>query len=345
MQVNYLKEAFKAMNRINEDAFPLDANGAEKLKRFIDGDDVEEIETVIDPDVKDEDDLAESYVGRIILRCPVCTSMIYKRKGDVVLSEDEYMANVGESCPYCQTSDGFKIIGEVAAVGEDDFDDNSSDVSVEDNDMIEERGRDLKEDINAIDVHTDEDCIRVTRDGDELSVKTWSDENVRNGRETIRPLSKENEMEITQRSEEVVEDEYDDGDYEDVDLDEFDSEEFDELEERYLKEVYDNVRSYKTIRGKLNGNKIVMEGVITFNSGRKVNTATTFRSDKKLRSGKLQFLGENKHLAGRGYAYTLTGKAVGKRLMLESLTYRYSGKDASTGKKQPVQGRVKLKRK
>ena len=111
--MNFL-DAFKALDALNEDTYSLDGEGIKKLKEFQDTDDLTDEVTVIDVDAETEEDLSDSYVGKVILDCSVCHSKLYKSKDEVEIDEEQQLANVGEECPYCYTSDGFKVIGEVS---------------------------------------------------------------------------------------------------------------------------------------------------------------------------------------------------------------------------------------
>ena len=111
--MNFL-DAFKALDALNEDTYSLDGEGIKKLKEFQDTDDLTDEVTVIDVDAETEEDLSDSYVGKVILDCSVCHSKLYKGKDEVEIDEEQQLANVGEECPYCYTSDGFKVIGEVS---------------------------------------------------------------------------------------------------------------------------------------------------------------------------------------------------------------------------------------
>ena len=112
-------EAFRALNALNEDIFSLDAEGVGKLSDFTQNDDLEDNVQIIDPAAETEDDLQDNYIGKVILDCCVCHSKLYKDKSEITISDDEDLANVGEECPYCFTPDGFKVIGEVVAFGEE----------------------------------------------------------------------------------------------------------------------------------------------------------------------------------------------------------------------------------
>ena len=108
--MNYLSEAFKQLEILNEDVFDLDKDGLEDLRDFQDEDE-EEVIDVIDPEAETEEELEDSYIGKVILDCSVCHTDIYKDKEDVIIDEETQLANVGEECPYCFSVDGFKVIG------------------------------------------------------------------------------------------------------------------------------------------------------------------------------------------------------------------------------------------
>lgn len=124
---NYLAEAFKSMRSddiLNEEAFTLDSKGADELKHFLDGDNVDDSVQSIDPDAKTPEELKDSYIGKVILDCCVCHSKLYKDKEDVIIDEDGDLANVDEECPFCYCVDGFKIVGEVKEFDKDDSDED-----------------------------------------------------------------------------------------------------------------------------------------------------------------------------------------------------------------------------
>lgn len=130
---NYLNEAFKQLEMLNEEEFNLnDKDAVKDMKDFM-GIDVDDSVEVIDPNAETEDDLEDSYVGKVILDCVVCHSKQYKDPNEVVIDDGE-LANVGEECPFCYTSDGFKVVGQVAPFDESDEDDDDQDEDDDDQD-------------------------------------------------------------------------------------------------------------------------------------------------------------------------------------------------------------------
>lgn len=140
-----LFEAFKALDALNEDTFSVSDDGIEKLDAFQSDDESEEFIDVIDTDAETPEDFEDSYLGKVILDCTVCHSKIYKDKEDVDLNEDETLANVGEECPFCFTSDGFKIIGEVANFDSSEKEESSDDIEVKELDVEEKDSKKLHE--------------------------------------------------------------------------------------------------------------------------------------------------------------------------------------------------------
>lgn len=120
----YLSEAFKRLDTLNEETFSVTDNGLEDFMKFSDEDEFEDTIDVIDPEAETEEDLQDSYVGKVILDCCVCHSKLYKDVEDVVIEDD--FANVNEECPFCYTTDGFKVIGQVATFGGEDVDNEES---------------------------------------------------------------------------------------------------------------------------------------------------------------------------------------------------------------------------
>lgn len=487
---NYLHEAFQAFKALDEDVFPATQDGEEALRKFLDGDELDDVQLIIDADAEDETELKNSYVGDVILKCPVCQSMTYKEQDKVDIDAEKGLANVEETCPYCQSEGGFEIVGQVAEYcpecahedrdAPEDFEEKEDvevetksnlkesyygdrirldviDTDNEDLDMTtllmgkskyenkaggegkyyveinpidlfvnslensgvenaedivnnlinddslweklarkyskderklkedagqlgtglsryqkwvdydmkrygkisartkefldraglevvkddhgawvvmakEKDGKDLKEAVDSVKVTTEDQEVVVDTDGDETEVKVkprYKSDEIPT--EVIEPVTDEVEAKLTVD---------DDENFEDETIDEFDEESFDELEEKYLKGIYENVTSYKTTKGSMEGDKIILEGVITFNSGKQKKTTTVFESHTITKKGKVRFLGENLNITKSKKAFVLTGNVNNKKLISESLTYNYGTKDEK-GKSQRLYGTVR----
>ena len=420
--LKYLTEAFQDLNILNEDTFDINADGLAELTSFYNDNDndMADLETVIDPVAQTEEELQDSYIGKAILDCVICQSKIYKDPEEVIISEDGSLANVGEICPYCQSSDGYKVIGQVAeycphcddedvkvetdeaeiTVDVDKKEDedlneslndivtiavsfanepdlkttietfnkkynltsNIKDIQNDINKMIEFTGKKanlasllrnefadvvadasnytdedlvneflvektLKEDMQNISSETDKEKMNISSEPKEEEEKE-----VKSDDEMIAPLEPETEKEFKSENEE--------DEYSDVDIDEFEESDFDELGEKYLRRVYENVKSYKTTKGSTQGNMLKLEGVITFKSGKEAKTNFVFEAKSITKTGKLKFLGENKQFARGKQAFTLTGRADGKKLIAESLTYNYRAKNPETKESKRLYGTV-----
>ena len=145
MSANYLNEAFTQLQLLNEEEFKLtDKDSIEDIKSLVDAP-VDASIDIIDPDANSEDELSDSYVGKVVLDCSVCHSKIYKDPSEIVIDEVEELANVGEECPYCYTADGFKVLGQIAPFS-DDVKPTEDEVSEEEADDVVEDDKDDDED-------------------------------------------------------------------------------------------------------------------------------------------------------------------------------------------------------
>ena len=115
-----LQEAFKQLKLLEETdisngSFPLDPEGMEGAKEFLDDDPSLDELSIVDMDADSEEELEEAtHVGDVILECKVCHSRIFLDPEEVVLSDDKLWANEDLECPYCYCTRGYKIIGQVA---------------------------------------------------------------------------------------------------------------------------------------------------------------------------------------------------------------------------------------
>jgi hypothetical protein len=393
----YLSEAFKRLDILNEDTFTINDSGLEDFIKFEEEDEFEDSIDIIDPEATTVDELQDSYIGKVILDCCVCHSKIYKDVEDVVVEDD--IANANEECPFCYTTDGYKVIGQVSAFGEEESDKSDEEPKEEtDNDELKEgifgkrkeislgaselkkgdivvdddgskskvkkvtkdadgttevdfkhgnivsgskstakykvlRKESLSEDVNNVNVETDDSIVNVnTDDNGKVTVTTEPKMASIDSEEVITPLEPETQSEIS--------DNVEDGGEIEIDMDEFDEESFDELGEGYLKKVYENVNSFKTSRVSFIKDKLILEGVIKFNSGKSKKTNFIFESREATKSGKVRFIGENKEIARGRKSFTITGRVDNKKFLSESLNYNYGVKGAN-GKTQRLYGTVK----
>lgn len=93
-----------------------DKEQAEKGREFIDEDNDEHIEQVVDVDAETVEELKDSYVGNVLLRCPVCKTPLFKKPELLEKDPDSDIYNVGETCPHCGSKDGFELVGQIATL-------------------------------------------------------------------------------------------------------------------------------------------------------------------------------------------------------------------------------------
>ena len=115
-----------------------------------------------------------------------------------------------------------------------------------------------------------------------------------------------------------------------------------DLATKYGSESPEAKAKLKEIGGKFvaaleDGEKLVVEGTLTFNSGKQKPTTFIFENAKETASGRLVLEGVNKTFFPTK-AFKLRGKLVEGKLVCESLRYNYSINklNESTGKQEPV---------
>lgn len=425
MDKTFLQEAFKALDILNEEDFNLSSSeDIEDLKSFTDEDtSIMDID-IIDPDVTEEDELQDDYVGKVILDCDVCHSKIYKDPTQIVFSDDSEVVNIEDECPFCYSNDGYKIIGMVSAFDKADIDNtvdvednietddtveiedeenmdegilgtvggifggplgaiggsiadgviskvNSSkkneslddtnckdegckDGKCEDMDELPPRNRErvkrksykntepvvsdetkqikdidegcnkkmqrrklrknVKEGFNNVSIETDDQILDMnTEDNGKVTVTTEPKRNKETQKEIITPVSDDIQSKINPELEVDAEEEID------VNPEEFDERSFDRIGESYLKEHYSNIKSLKTSNVTINGNKMIVECVITFTSNNKKKTKFIFESHSINKRGRVKFIGKNKQL-NANEQFTLIGRLRNNTLINESLT-------------------------
>lgn len=194
------------------------------------------------------------------------------------------------------------------------------------------------------------DSIKLDDGNQKIEIKTKEKEDlpkdsmmVPPSDDTLEDILSDEESEV---EEPVEDDEIDeepmpeDGDIVDVDVDEVEDESFNRLSESFLKKVYENVKSFRTTSAATNGNTLVLEGLITFKSGKSKPTTFKFEANKINSKGKIRFLGENKDISSGRKSFALNCKVSKKAIIPESMTYNYVARGLNES--QRVTGTVRL---
>ena len=164
-----LFEAFVNLDRLNEQDFDTDKEGIEELSDFFADDNTDDAIEIIDPNIEEDGDIADSYVGKIVIQCDTCNSLIYKDADEIIWDDASDLVNVDEECPVCKAMNGFIVIGQIQEYQKDEEED------IEDEDEIEVKDEDEVDTIEKDDedVIEDEDEDEV-KDEEEVEVKEES---------------------------------------------------------------------------------------------------------------------------------------------------------------------------
>lgn len=112
-----LKDATLPVN----EAMDVDLNNEEEVKEGKkelekSEEESENVEQIVDVDAQTIDELKDSYIGNVILQCPVCRTLIYKKPEALEKSEDGDLYNIKDECPHCGVDEGFELVGQVASL-------------------------------------------------------------------------------------------------------------------------------------------------------------------------------------------------------------------------------------
>lgn len=304
-----LQEAFSKLNMMESNEYELlDQEEKDAMKDFLNDDELEaEDVEVIDPQADDESELEDSYIGKIIVQCPVCKSLIFKTREELDEAGDE-----PQTCPYCFSVENFDLIGKIvpiedeeapeAPVEMEDEEDSGVQVSVEPKDLQERfnrrhgtsRRRRLREDLENVQIETENEIINVSSEPKDNDMEDTSYNDF-----SFDDMEEEPEEVEHEESEVIAPLEGAEGEEEssnEDEIDEVDEESFDEMAESLLRENYNNITSYKTKRMIDRGTHIVAEGIVTLKGGKKRLTEFRIRPSKFSRNGKGACLVENLQL-------------------------------------------------
>lgn len=86
-------------------------------------------------DIPADETVADDVPKQLALECAKCGAIILKNEEDVKIDDETDLANVDDSCAFCEEAEGFKVVGAVIpyegiVVTDDEADDAAADVDV-----------------------------------------------------------------------------------------------------------------------------------------------------------------------------------------------------------------------
>ena len=268
----------------------LDKEEVEEGKKFMEEDDDEHIEQVVDVDANTVEELKDSYVGNVLLRCPVCKTPIFKKPELLEKQEDTEIYNVGETCPHCGSKDGFELVGQIATM------------DIQQPEPVPTTGKDEVESTSS----TLEDKVTDNEVGDEEPEEEPEEKPEEDKEENKRPsvMAKES-LELKGLSEDT----------------------FNTLVNKYLEATYNNVECFNTTACDLEDKNLIVEGVIKFKSGKEKPTKFVLENKVGKNPNKVRFVGMNETFSKSKRTFNLVCSNDKGNLMCESLSYGYKAKD------------------
>lgn len=132
-----------------------------------------------------------------------------------------------------------------------------------------------------------------------------------------------NDKPMPKKDDEKIEDEFEE---EEITFESLNTDKFNSVANSYLTEVYGNVESFETTGAQIDetNNKLIVEGKITYKSGKTKETKFEFLGESIDKDNKLVFKGLNETFSKNDKAFTLTASLVKNILITEGLEYDYS---------------------
>lgn len=144
----YIQEAFKQYALLESDDFDLSPEGLDTLGSYVNQAVEDEGIDVVDLEAQAEDEIKQSYIGKVICECKVCHSNLFYNKEDIYFN-DEGVANIDDECPYCMSMEGYNVIGEIKPyTGDEDEPVDEDEDEIDDMPEIDEPEDDLDESVD-----------------------------------------------------------------------------------------------------------------------------------------------------------------------------------------------------
>lgn len=259
---------------------------------------------VVDVDASTVAELKDSYIGNVILQCPVCRTLIYKKPDALKKSDGEDgsdgLYNVDEECPHCGSTGGFDLVGQVASA------------DVETAPQASTTGAPESKPVGSSDGEK--------QSGGEAPDESSPDEGEAHALPKPSKVASVGEAFRTDGLDEVR---------------------FDRAVNQYLHAVYENVDSYRTTGCSLSDGSITTSGTIKYKSGKEKPTSFVLEGRCMTKDGKYKLSAVNETFSPKR-AFTFVAEADSSNALgVDSMMYRYSA--GSADKPIVVKGRVVLR--
>lgn len=271
----------------------MDDKAVDSAKAMIaDDKETEQAEQIVDVDASNLENLKSSYVGQLVLECPVCKEKRFLEPDQLVKSEEttkegQTLYNDTEACSHCGEKGGFILVGQISKVDSEEAKEDTAENKEEEEETL---------------------------GGEEAEKGETSVESETTEEEAAQPVpAKENKTEsIVNKPTEtkaIVED--------------VDEKTFNGLVTEYLKQVYEDVDSFELTKGSVDGKTLIFEGKINFINKHTQNTKFVFETKIATHKGNVEFIGLNEAFS-KDKAFTLQGKLRNNCLVCSNLKYKYN---------------------
>ena len=204
----YFREAYQKM--LLEKDFDISKDVLDGAKAWQEDDSVDglagldtDIETidVIDPEAEQEDELEDSYVGKVILECVACHSKMVVDESKVYEDEETQTASPDIPCPVCNAELGYTILGKVEPFEKEEAEEEPLEFPAEDEEEVEEEEEVVEESLH--------DRIRRKHLGEAKNLHEADNEYpkavlLRDKKRTVRVFNKEQEKFVLSHTPEEV---------------------------------------------------------------------------------------------------------------------------------------------
>lgn len=308
--------------KLTEELFDLSTDdGAKAAKEFKEVEnDKDPVTKIVDPAVTDEEDLKKNYIGDMILQCPICHTLFYKAPEELKKVEDsgegkDATYNEEDICPHCGTEGPFQLVGQVAAMDAEEKDPAEHDPTLPkagEKKEPEVKPEEARKELNKkseTDKPEDTKPEGEKEEGGKKKLKFSHNPEKPKSDATANIPAKKPAKESFDLKEKVVD---------------IDSASFDSLVNKFTRSIYENVEKYETTSGLINkDNKLVLEGLITFKSGKTTTTKFIFES-KGMYKGKVKLVGMNETFSyNKRSPFVVYSRPEETNLICESLSFNY----------------------
>lgn len=105
---------FEELSELNSEVPELATKNLTESYKLTEAADDSDAEVEASEEVLEQEDTKEETPAQLVLECSKCGALVIKGEADVEIDSETDLANVKDTCEFCEETEGYKVLGALA---------------------------------------------------------------------------------------------------------------------------------------------------------------------------------------------------------------------------------------